>query len=68
MPEETQERRSQRLTVAATPTEEKAAKFVAVVLDVEEGVSGLLRIKSLNEIMAEYEVLRSKIGAPSEAA
>lgn len=59
MPEDTQEGRTQRLSVACTRTEEHAAKTVAMVDHISEGVSGLLRVMSLEAIMVRYEEIQA---------
>lgn len=61
MTTETQERRSERLTVACTPAEERAARFVALAIGVEDGISGLLRQMSLNEIVAKHAEMQAKL-------
>lgn len=48
-----QESRTERITVACTPSEKRAAEIVAAIRQVD-GVSSLLRTMSLDEIVAEY--------------
>lgn len=55
-----QERRTERLTLAVTPSEKKAAEFVALARDTD-GVSGLLRELSLTDVLAEHRRMRAAI-------
>lgn len=59
MPQETQESKTSRLAVACTPSEEHAAKAVALMDKVPDGVSGLLRIMSLNDVIDRYEKIQA---------
>jgi len=61
MAQDTQESRTERITVACTRSEEYAAKTVAMVDKVDGGVSGLLRIMSLNDVLARYEQINAHV-------
>lgn len=64
-PEPTQEeRRSERIGVAVTPSERRAVKAIAALRGVED--SNLLRTMPLEEIVAEFERLREQSSEPAE--
>lgn len=58
---QTQEKRSERLSLAVTPSEKKAAEFVALAHEIEGGVSNLLRELSLSQVVAEHRRMREAI-------
>lgn len=64
-----QESRTERITLACTPSEKRAAEIVAAIRQVD-GTSSLLRLLSLNDIVAEYDramaQLRGGGGTPGE--
>lgn len=59
----TQEKRTERITVAVTPTERRAIKLVAALS--AEAESGVLRTRSLNQVMAEFRRATDAIGDPA---
>ncbi len=68
MPQDTQESRTERITVAVTPSEEHAAKTVVMVDKVEGGVSGLLRVMSLAAVLARYDEIIAAVPPASDRA
>jgi hypothetical protein len=58
---ETQETRTARVTIACTPSEERAVKAMALFLGIADGVSGLLRDRSLSDVLAHYERTRASV-------
>ena len=54
-----QESRTERATIALTPTEKRAIQVVASVRQTTE--SELLRAKRIDEIVSEYDLLMAKL-------
>ena len=55
------EARSERVSLAVTPTEKKAVRVLAVLYETDE--SNLLRTSSLADLMQEYHRLEAARGA-----
>lgn len=62
----TQESRSERVTLAVSPTEKRAVRGLASFEGLDE--SALLRIKTIAQIMEEFERRGGVLSTPAELA
>jgi hypothetical protein len=55
-----QESRSERIAVAATPTEKRAVRFLADALNSSE--SDVMRDMTMEQVLTQYSSLRERLG------